>query len=953
MDKLGQRLQAVLPDRYTVERELGRGGMATVFLAQDLKQHRPVAIKVLRPEIANAIGIERFLLEIEIAAQLTHPHILPLFESGRGDGLVYYVMPYVEGESLRDRIDRERQLPLDDAIRIAKQVASALAHAHSHGIVHRDIKPGNIMLVGGEAVVADFGIARAITSAGGAHLTETGIALGTPAYMSPEQAGGEESIDGRSDIYSLGCVLYEMLGGEPPFTGPSSQAVIARQLGEEPRSLRIVRPKIPPAIEVIVQTALEKVPADRFSTAGDFVEALEHPESIEVPSPQERRRWGRWLVGLAGAAAVTLLAFGIRGFGSTDAAATDRNRVMVFPLVERGQIEAGTGVDAAIMIGNALEHTDPLRWLDGWNWLNEAQRENATLVSTETHRNLSLHQRAGFYISGFIVGTEDSATVTLQLHDAAGDTVVARESASGLSDRASILTLGVRVTVRFLPKLIEPLRGIDPAGLAVLTTAAPAAIAHWIQGEREYRTSHFAAALDFYRRAVEQDSLLAIAAVKGAQAASWKARYEEAEQLIAIALKEDSLLPTRYRQFALGLNAYLAGNADTAVSRLRLTIEADPDWSEAWMALGEVYYHLLPSEAPLDSLAEAAFLTASMTDTTFSPPLVHLTEIAIRDGNVRRADSLIGRLTFDTSDSTLFQQLQLMLACVRDGTSEIDWAEAVSRNVDAVIQAARALSAAAAQPDCAIAGFRAALAIEGVASGRRWGALQGLQGTLLAQQRTEDALSVLLAGLESGIRGAYSLYVFDAVVGFPFDSQAAEAERIAREGAGEFYEKAQPETRWLLGVWHASRGNIKQADAILRSLDSLAADDGDERHQLLTRSLAAHVLLAKGDTNEALAYLRDLRPTGPARNLSWSLLDPLPIEQATLATILLAQGDFHGAYRASTIFDHQQPVMYLPYLPTSLAIRLQAAEAMGRPRLAELYRSRIERLAHRQKVVGS
>src|SRR5438046_296718 len=216
MAELLARLRGALADRYAIERELGHGGTATVYLAQDLKHGRAVAIKVLRPELAAALGAERFLREIEIAARLTHPHILPLHDSGEAAGFLYYVMPFVQGESLRDRLHREPQLPIDEAVKIAREVATALSHAHSQDVVHRDIKPENILLSGGEAVVADFGIARAITQAGGGGLTETGIPVGTPAYMSPEQASGGGAIDGRSDVYSLACVLYDVLAREPP-----------------------------------------------------------------------------------------------------------------------------------------------------------------------------------------------------------------------------------------------------------------------------------------------------------------------------------------------------------------------------------------------------------------------------------------------------------------------------------------------------------------------------------------------------------------------------------------------------------------------------------------------------------------------------------------------------------------------------------------------------------------
>src|SRR5687767_4720676 len=234
-------LASALADRYRIERELGAGGMATVYLAQDLKHNRPVAIKVLRQELAAAIGPDRFLREIGIAARLQHPHILSLHDSGNAGGLLYYVMPYVEGESLRDRLIRERQLPLEDALAITRDVADALSYAHARDIVHRDIKPENILLASGHALVVDFGIARAVSAAGGDALTETGMAVGTPAYMSPEQALGGESLDGRSDTYSLGTVLYEMLAGAPPFTGPTAQAIMARKAADMPPPIRTVR----------------------------------------------------------------------------------------------------------------------------------------------------------------------------------------------------------------------------------------------------------------------------------------------------------------------------------------------------------------------------------------------------------------------------------------------------------------------------------------------------------------------------------------------------------------------------------------------------------------------------------------------------------------------------------------------------------------------------------------
>jgi serine/threonine protein kinase/Tol biopolymer transport system component len=308
------RLSTALADRYVIERELGAGGMATVYLAHDVKHDRKVALKVLRPELSAILGAERFLAEIKTTANLQHPHILGLHDSGEADGLVFYVMPYVEGESLRDRLVREKQLPVDEAVRIAREVLGALDYAHRHGVVHRDIKPENILLHDGSALVADFGIALAVSrSDGGTRMTETGMSLGTPHYMSPEQAMGDREITAKSDVYALGCVLYEMLTGEPPFVGPTAQAIVARVLTEEPRSLTVQRRTIPPHVEAAVRKALAKLPADRFGSAAEFAAALADTAfattATAVPSASSPngRRW-RWV---AGALGVALVAVGV------------------------------------------------------------------------------------------------------------------------------------------------------------------------------------------------------------------------------------------------------------------------------------------------------------------------------------------------------------------------------------------------------------------------------------------------------------------------------------------------------------------------------------------------------------------------------------------------------------------------------------------------------------------
>ena len=281
-------LRAALVDRYVIERELGRGGMATVYLARDLKHGRFVALKVLSPALAASLGADRFLREIELAARLQHPHIVPVFDSGDAAGVLWYTMPYVEGETLRARLDRERQLPLDEAVRIASEAARALEYAHQHGVLHRDVKPENLLLTtDGSTLVADFGIARPWNETDG--LTATGLVVGTPGYMSPEQAAGERTLDARSDVYALGSVLYEMLAGEMPYSGPNAQAILAKRLSEPVPRLSTTR-DVPAAIEQTVGRALARVPADRFASAAEFQRAL---QGNDMPRhrPVLKRMW--------------------------------------------------------------------------------------------------------------------------------------------------------------------------------------------------------------------------------------------------------------------------------------------------------------------------------------------------------------------------------------------------------------------------------------------------------------------------------------------------------------------------------------------------------------------------------------------------------------------------------------------------------------------------------------
>jgi len=456
-----QLLRETLAPRYILAEEIGRGGMATVFRARDVKHERDVAVKVLDPSLGSAIGLERFQREIAIAAALQHPNIVPLYDSGGSGSVLFFIMPLVSGESLRQRMRRETQLSLPDAIAIVRDVSAALTYAHSVGVVHRDIKPENILLSGGKAMVTDFGIARAVNSAGDQVLTELGVALGTPAYMSPEQAGGSEFVDGRADTYALGCVLFEMLAGEPPFSGRTAQALLARHLHERPPSLQVVRPTVSEGMQLAVEKALAKVPADRFTSATAFADALDAAQLASISGAarvEKVRRRPRTLIGIA-AVAVTVLIVTRIALGRDPVA--DPNRVVVYPLSVPGAgMESGAGEQVALMIASVLEHTEPLRWLDGQALLGPAPRSDARLLGTEAAK-VARRSGARYYLDGALIVDRDSQTVIIRLHDALADSMVRQESMSGAIASTSPPQLALRAVALILPRLLPPNGRVD------------------------------------------------------------------------------------------------------------------------------------------------------------------------------------------------------------------------------------------------------------------------------------------------------------------------------------------------------------------------------------------------------------------------------------------------------------------------------------------------------------
>ncbi len=635
-------LRTALAERYAVTDLLGEGGMATVYRATDLKHNRAVAIKVLHRDVSHAIGADRFLREIEIVAGLQHPRILPLYDSGEVGGLLYYVMPLVEGESLRDRLSREKQLPLGDAVRIAREVASALTFAHARGIVHRDIKPENILLsAGGESVVADFGIARALGAASGTRLTVTGVGIGTPGYMSPEQVSGESAVDGRSDIYSLGCLLYEMIAGQPPFTGPTAESVVAQHMAAPIPRVTVIRPTAGPAVARAIERALAKVPADRFATAAEFAGAL------VAPAAPERHRLtvspaARWAI-IGGAAFVVVagLATLLRGRGSP---AVDDSVIAVLPFrvsgdssvafLREGMVDLLTTQFGAL---TGLRPVDSRTVLAAWRRAVPTGDELATADAVRLAANMG----SGRLVLGEIVGTGAGLTIVARVLDADGDR---QPDAVQHGPSDSLFVLIDRLT----SQLVASNAGEPGRRLADLTSTSLTALRAYLDGQAAFRRGEIARAKERFSDALEMDSTFALAALGMASAGVWSQQSGQSAALRRGLLTGYALRERLPRRDRLLFEAYVlpteaaTHSAGEQLAAWQRAAEAAPDSPEAQYEFADRLYHSGAQLGIVDAQqrAESAFAKSVTLDSTFATPLAHLVEIAARSGDRRNTRRL-------------------------------------------------------------------------------------------------------------------------------------------------------------------------------------------------------------------------------------------------------------------------------------------------------------------------
>ena len=923
MPDLITRITAALAGRYAILRELGHGGMAVVYLADDTRHGRQVAVKAVRPEVLVALGHERFDREIAIAAQLSHSHIIPLFDSGTADGIVFFVMPYVQGESLRERLTRQQPLPVEEAVKVARDVASALAYAHAQGVIHRDIKPENILLEGGEARVADFGVARALAGANSDALTTGGLVVGTPAYMSPEQASGERAIDARSDLYALGCVLYEMLTGEPPFTGATAHAIMARQAYDTPTPVAVLRPDVPLALGELVHRMLKKLPVDRPAGATEVVRALQDASHATPPTltpPPRRRSWA----GLFALGGLVVGGIAVWSMLRADRVALNPNRI------------------AVVQIATSADETDSLRTASITGALVSALNSSGVLSAVEVRvppgGDPALAARAvgaGRWIEGTLF-EGDSLRLTLAIQPATGDAPPVRPLV--LPVGTEVWNVGFEAAGRLVGRLVTTARDLDRAPLSLLQGRSPAARTQFFMGEEAYRRASFADALVHFRAALAEDSTFTYAALRAAQAASWLKNSAAAAALIKATGSRLDSLPPKYAAFARGLRAFQAGQADSAVARFHEVLAIDPAAADGWMALGEVYAHLLPRVGSIDSLAEDAFRRVRILDSAFAPALPHLIEAALRRADTA-AVALLSEFERGGPDTLELRRLQLAVLCALGGRKSVDWSVAAARNPESVFDAAQILAAGGLrQHTCAQAAANAVDAAD--PSGRsHFGTLVMRQGILVARGDTEGAQAIVEADTLLSLAVHRLLLTLDAVAGAPDTAAANQFVEGVRSLLAQRPDDVIDGSVWLAGVWLASRGQLSHAEAMY---GVVLAKRG--RGSSMARSLEGRLLLARGDTAAAIATLAETSPVAPKDLIPWTPWESLVADRILLAQLYLARNRPHEAIEEASVVDAPAVLTDIVFLPVSLAIRIEAADLVGDQQLARESRRRLETL---------
>jgi tetratricopeptide (TPR) repeat protein len=826
------QLRAALAGRYDIERELGRGGMATVYLAHDRKHGRALAIKVLRPELGEALGSERFLREIQIAANLTHPHILPLHDSGEAGGLLYYVMPYVPGESLRALLEREKQLPIEEALRITGQVLSALTHAHSRGIVHRDIKPENILLADGEAVVADFGIARAIGAAGEGRITQAGTSLGTPGYMSPEQVVGDADLDARSDVYAVACLLYEMLVGEPPFTGPMEMVVELQLTGKAtPPSAR--RPTVTPELDAVILKALQKTPADRFATAAQFGEALDRLRAPAAPEPQRGRPTARLFAAGFGVALLVILAGAgamLLSLGGVPFA--DRDWIVVAQFANQtGDSVFDRALDAALSASIAQsKHVNVYPQSRVVETLSRMQRPAAARLDQALATEVAIREGVKVVVVPSISGLDDTYSLTARIVDAASgvDLATATSRADG---RSNVLRAVDQLARKVRRELGETRFDLIQNGgwFARATTGSLDALKAFTEGGRAWSAGRLDRAQDLWRQAIAYDSTFAWAHASLGLAASWSNNRPLAEKEFSAAEAHMDRLTERER---LWLRALIAGSRDQrqqAIELLETYTRTYPDDRDAWYNLGSDYMREQRCDDAIPALQHALAIDSTMVNAYI--------QMATCYNNVHKPDDAI----------PLYQR-----------AFALDSGQLTSGFINH--EYGTALVEAGRLPEAEVT-FRRAIDFTGnrvqqFAGRRSLALLRMYQGKYdAAIDLLHEAVTMNRAAGNAALTEFRNLLYLAAAMRTKGDSAGFRAQLLAAEGVRAKGLYVPPLFLTVLGRMYAQAGDVPSATAVATALDSAAGATPTPDDRAAGELLRGEIALARGDTRNAIAQL--------------------------------------------------------------------------------------------------
>ena len=638
MSDLQERIAKGLEDRYAIKGELGSGGMAIVFQAFDRKHERNVAVKVLRPEIGVALGTDRFLQEIKTTAQLSHPNILSLIDSGEADGLLYYVMPYVEGETLRERMQREKQLSYEDAQEIVLEVGDALSYAHSRGVLHRDIKPENIMLESGHAIIADFGIARAISDAGMSRMTQDGMVVGTPAYMSPEQAAGDPSLDGRSDVYSLAAVFYEMLVGSAPYEAPTPQAVMARQLSEEVPRISEERETVPPVVDLAVTKALQKHPADRYSTVHQFIEALKQTELSRAETAQLRklkrgpRSNSRWIAATVVVASVV----GAAALYSASGVDFDERDWILIADFENltGDSIFDESLNTALTVGlQQSQHVNVFPDTRVAETLQRMGRQDVDEIDQAIGIEVALRENLRVLVVPSIGRVESVYSLTTRIVDpGTGEDLKSRSVRA--AGRAAVLPVLDKLAKKLRRDLGESMLSVArrDVELAAATTPSLEALRAWSEGRLHFGRRRYEEAATLFRRALELDSSFALAHQSLGAVFYYQGNRVAGEPHFESALTLSDRVTERERLWISAEIHNWREESDAAIDAYNIFLGRYPDDLDGWFRVGYAYLRTDMREE-----AEAAFRHVIALDSLNAGGHINLATVLGRQGRYAEA----------------------------------------------------------------------------------------------------------------------------------------------------------------------------------------------------------------------------------------------------------------------------------------------------------------------------